>query len=64
MVAGSLPIDLLYEMSVKEKLERETTEDLFSISKLLKQKGLAFAPRYVQCSGWSFGLFGNKVSVG
>ncbi|XP_072018279.1 RING finger protein 17-like [Amphiura filiformis] len=51
LVAGSLPIDLLYEISIKEKLERETTEDLFSISKLLKQKGLAFAPRKPRAKG-------------
>ncbi|XP_022081724.1 RING finger protein 17-like isoform X2 [Acanthaster planci] len=44
---GSLPIDLLYERSIEEKLEQQTTEDFGSISKLLLLKGLALPVRRV-----------------
>ena len=38
---GSLPIDLLYERSIKEKIEEDNIDDFGSISKLLLYKGLA-----------------------
>ncbi|XP_038076569.1 RING finger protein 17-like isoform X2 [Patiria miniata] len=42
---GSLPIDLLYERSIQEKLEQQTTEDFGSIAQLLILKGLALPVR-------------------
>ena len=42
---GSLPIDLLYERSIEEKIEQQTTEDFGSISKMLLLKGLALPVR-------------------
>ncbi|XP_041461594.1 RING finger protein 17-like [Lytechinus variegatus] len=42
---GSLPIDLLYELTTKEKVARESAEDLASIAELLVEKGLALRKR-------------------
>lgn len=42
---NSLPIDLLYELTNKERVARESAEDLASIAELLVQKGLALRKR-------------------